>query len=203
MRIPRLRRWRPRAEIAMWRRGWAWAIGAVLGLAAGGAYLVLLQPLQQARQSALLELTEARRELANGPPLSHAGQTLDDGARVLAVQTLLQRSPEAGQIVRQMVALARAEQITLVQADYQQQVNARIGVTRVQITQPVRATYPQLRRYIEAVLAATPNASLDQVVAKRENVAQTQVEARLKWSLWISRPGATSAVGVVRRETSP
>lgn len=194
-------RWRARAEIAMWRHGWAWAVGAVLALTATGAWLLLLQPLQQARDAALLDLAQTHRaraaQISSGPSVA-----LDDRASLLALQTLLQQGPEAGQIVRRMITLARAEQITLAQADYQQQANAGIGVTRVQITQPVHATYPQLRRYIEAVLAATPNASLDQVVAKRDNVGQTQVEARLKWSLWIAPPATPSASSAGPKEAT-
>ena len=196
-------RWRAQAEIALWRHGWAWAVAALLASMAAGACVWLLQPLQQARDAALLELAQAHRARAVGQALPGPGAAIDDGARLQALQTLLQQGPEAGQIVRRMITLARAEQITLAQADYQQQANAGIGVTRVQITQPVRATYPELRRYIEAVLATTPNASLDQVVAKRDNVGQTQVEARLKWSLWIAQPATPSATNVSRKGPMP
>jgi hypothetical protein len=203
MRTPAVHRWRPRAEIALWRYGWAWAVGAVLALVAACAWLLVLQPLQQARDAALLELGQAHRARDAGRSSPSNGFALDDGARLQVLQTLLQQSPETGEIVRRMATLARAEQITLTQADYKQQPIAGIGVTRVQIMQPVRASYPQLRRYIEAVLAATPNASLDQVVAKRDNVGQTQVEARLTWSLWVARRAEPAPATVARREATP
>jgi hypothetical protein len=171
-------------DIALWRHGWAWPLAGVAALSAVAAYVMVLQPAQQAHLAAQAELAQVQEGLA-APASSDSEQPQDNHQRLQTLQAALRPSAETGELVRKMAVLAQAEQITLAQIEYQQQVNATTGVTRVQISQPVRASYPQLRRYIEAVLVAMPNASLDQVVARRDNVGQAQVEARLKWSLWI------------------
>ena len=170
-------------EIALWRHGWAWPLGVIAALSAVAAYLLVLQPGLQSQQAAQAEL--AREQTQLGSPKGPEAQPQDSQERLQALQAVLRPSADTGELVRKMAVLAQAEQINLAQGEYQQQLNAATGVIRVQISQPVRASYPQLRRYIEAVLLAMPNASLDQVVARRDNVGQAQVEARLKWSLWI------------------
>ena len=170
-------------EIALWRHGWAWPLAAIAALSAVAAYVLVLQPGLQLHQAAQAELAQEQKQTSspNGPE----AQPQDGQHRLQALQAVLRPSADTGELVRKMAVLAQAEQINLAQGEYQQQLNAATGLTRVQISQPVRASYPQLRRYIEAVLLAMPNASLDQVVARRDNVGQAEVEARLKWSLWI------------------
>lgn len=172
-------------EIALWRHGWVWPLAGVAALSAAAAYVMVLQPAQQSQLAAQAELAQAQEGPAASAGNTESEQPQDAHQRLQALQAALRPSVETGELIRKMAVLAQAEQITLAQSEYQQQVNATTGVTRVQISQPVRASYPQLRRYIEAVLVAMPNASLDKVVARRDNVGQAQVEARLKWSLWI------------------
>ncbi len=113
--------------------------------------------------------------------------------RLQQLQLLLSGTPHATEQVRLILSLAQNENITVAQSEYQHQVNGLTGAVQVQVTQPVRATYPQLRHYMEAVLLALPNASLDQISAKRESADQTHVEARLKWSLWLIPAQASEA----------
>lgn len=186
---------RTTVEIALWRHGWAWPMAAVLAGAAILGHRVILQPERQGHESAQLERAQEQQRhvaRASGSVPSRAPDAQD---RLQVLQAVLRQPAETSEMVRKMAALAQAEQINLAQSEYQQQVNAAIGLTRVQVSQPVRASYPQLRRYVEAVLRALPNASLDQIVARRENVGQTQVEAQLKWSLWIydGTPGVAAA----------
>lgn len=184
MKNPSIGALRTTVEIALWRHGWAWPLAAVLAAAAILAHRVVLEPERQALAAAQLELARERQRLEGRATGTQPIPPFDDRQTLQALQAVLRQSPEIGELMRKMAALARAEQITLAQGEYQHQVNAAVGLTRVQVSQPVRASYPQLRRYVESVLHALPNASLDQVVARRDNVGQGQVEARLKWSLW-------------------
>lgn len=189
-------------EIAFWRHGWAWPLAAIAALSAAAAYVTVLRPGQQLLRTAEIELQQEKARPAS-PAKGYEEQTQDGQQRLKALQAMLRPSADTGELVRKMAMLAHAEQINLAQSDYQQKANAATGVTRVQISQPVRASYPQLRRYIEAVLLAIPNASLDQVVARRDNVGQAQVEARLKWSLWIYKEPAIVPTAAGRKEGLP
>lgn len=190
-------------EIALWRHGWAWPLAAVGALSALATYMMVLQPGQQLLGAAQIELAREQALLASPAKRSTSNQPQDSQQRLQALQTVLQTSAETAELVRKMAALAQAEQINLAQGEYQQQINASTGVTRMQISQPVRASYPQLRRYVEAVLVAIPNASLDQIVAKRDNVGQAQAEARLKWSLWTYKAPAPAPSAAGRKEGMP
>jgi Trp operon repressor len=202
MKIPDFAARRTAAEIALWRHGWAWPLAGVLGLSAVIGYLMVLQPSRQMHETTKLELAQEMKRPAAPAGATQSSHSLDGQQRLQALRAALSPPSETHKLVRRMVALAQAEQINVAQSEYQQQVNAGIGVTRVQISQPVRASYPQLRRYIEAVLQSMPNASLDQVVARRDNVGQTHVEARLKWSLWTSAAPAPAS-GTPRKEGMP
>lgn len=182
---------RPAIEIALWRYGWAWVLAAILLVGALVGHLLILQPGRQMQEDLQVELLQER--LGAPAKVKQSRPPEDDEQRLRALRAVLNFPLPASELVRKMAVLAEAEQIRIAQSEYRQQVNSETGVTRVQITQPLGATYPQLRRYIEAVLRAMPNASLDQVVAKRENVGQSQVEARLKWSLWILAAPPTPA----------
>lgn len=173
--------WRARLEIALWRHGWLWPVVFLLAAATAAGNWLVLQPGRTALAATHADLALARaalpRKLADPAPLSEQRQ-------LTALQHALRHSPEPAQLVREMAALAQAEQIVFAQGEYQQQVHATTQVTQVLVTQPIRAAYPQLRRYIESVLRTIPNASLDQMAVRRENVGQSQLEVRLRWSFW-------------------
>jgi hypothetical protein len=175
---------RTRVQILLWRRGWAWPLGLLVLAASVALQWAVLLPLRAT-------LAQTRAELVNKQSAASASRAPDDplseGQELAALQAVLRVSPDPAELVRKMALLAQAEQISLQQGDFQQQLHPAIGVMEVHVTQPVRASYPQLRRYIESVLRAIPNASLDHVAARRENVGQAQLEARLRWSFWIRK----------------
>jgi hypothetical protein len=172
-------------EIALWRIGFAWPLALAIGAGALVVHIVLSQSLQ-ARVASL------ENQLAHAQRAEQARRRGDAAvARVPDARALIDASPSGEELVARMVKLAEQEGIALPQSEYQQRVlSGGSSVAQLQITQPVRATYPQLRRYVEAVLRAIPNASLDQLAARRENVGQPQLEARLRWTLWL--PGAAA-----------
>jgi hypothetical protein len=181
--------WRTRLQILLWRHGWTWPVALLLAVAAGAMHWAVLQPLHASVIAAQAELAQ---EQSTATARQTTGEPLSEGQELAALQAVLRASPEPAELVRRVAALAQAEQITLQQSDYHQQAHAATRLVQVHVTQPVKAGYPQLRRYIESVLRTIPNASLDQVAARRENVGQAQLEARLRWSFWIQKDSAVS-----------
>lgn len=182
MRFPTgWRQWRVGAQIALWRHGWAWPLAAAAVFSVVLLHLAVHLPLQQARASAELELADA---LAVPPrPLPTPESTTAE--RVAALRAMLQEAPAATELLQQMAVLAAAQEIQLPQGDYQQRLHPANGLLQLQVSQPVRASYPRLRQYVESVLRKMPNVSLDQVAAHRESIGQTELEVRLRWSLWL------------------
>ncbi|MFD0668900.1 hypothetical protein ACT80S_14365 [Ramlibacter sp. MAHUQ-53] len=144
-------------------------------------------------QAALAEAeAQARRDhairLARRPAAGHLPPQEASGPQDL--QALLAAAPEPQAQLRTLAARAEAAQVQLARADYQRRAVPGVPLVQWQVSQPVRARYPQLREYIEAVLRALPTASLDQVSMRRESVGADELEARLRWSLWLPGPVA-------------
>ncbi len=175
--------WPLRAQIALWRHGWALPLSVLLLAVAGGLYWSVALP---AQASAAGDLAE-RLRLARAAGQKREAVPGGESQQVAALQAAL-RAADTTELVRRMAVLAQAQNIALLQSEYQVQQHAAVDVVQLHIAQPVRASYPQLRRYIESVLREMPNASLDQVSARRENVGQEQLEVRLRWSLWVHKP---------------
>jgi hypothetical protein len=180
--------WRVKAQIVLWRHGWAWPLALFVAVITGAAYWMVLQPARAALVATQAELGREQSASAKTKTVEPPSET----QQLTALSAALRASPPPAELVRRMAALAQAEQIALPQGEYQQQVHGSTQVVQVHVTQAVRASYPQLRRYIESVLRTIPNASLDQVAARRENVGQAQLEVRLRWSLWMQPTSAAA-----------
>lgn len=171
---------RARAQTWLWRLGWAWPVAMLLGASADAMYWGVVRP-----QSARIVLSQAALQQ------SPREQAMSTKALVQAsdVRAVIAASASSDEIVAQMATLAQAEGIALSQSEYQYQAMADASIVQIQVTQPVHAAYPQVRRYVEAVLRSVPNAALDELAARRDNVNQAQLDARLRWSVWL--PGVT------------
>lgn len=176
--------WRAMAGIAVWRHGWAWPATACLAAAAAALHAWVVPDARHALQRAQASLDDATAQ-ARAQRQRPAPAVPDDTSRQQAVAAVVQAAPGATAIVARMSALAQAEGLGLPQADYQYDTQRTAQLVHVQVTQPLKSSYPGIRRYAQAVLRGMPNVSLDQIQVRRDGVAQTDVEARLKWSLWL------------------
>jgi hypothetical protein len=172
---------RARIELLLWRHGWALPLAAALVALAAALQVFGFRP-------DLHELIEqsARRIQAGLDRIdARAGEPLDEARQLEGVRASLggRRDPTA--LIRRLGELAQAEKIAIAQAEYQQRFMPATSLLHIQVTQPVTASYPQARRYVEAVLREMPNASLDQIAVRRDNVGQSRLEVRLRWSFWI------------------
>lgn len=178
---------RAQAQIWLARYGAGWPLAALLAVAAAAIHMAALAPTRAAVADAREQLAHTAEAGASRPA---PAAPRNEAQQLQAARDVLPAASEATAQIGQLEALARSQQIALTQADYAQRTHAAIGMVQLQVTQPIKAGYPQVRRYIEAVLRAMPNVSLDQVVARRDNVAQSQLEVRLRWSMWLRAPGA-------------
>lgn len=186
-------RLRVETEIHLWRRGWIWVVTVALLLAAGGT--TLLRDLAIAGELAQLDEERAAldalrqaaidRRAAAIRATDRSGYTraaTDRQAALAAV--LVSRDQTEGQ-VRRLYELAEEEQIAIMQAEFHTEADAS-GIHRLQVSTPVKARYPALRRFLERCLREFPNASLDRLTFRRNQVGEAEVEARIHVSLWMS-----------------
>lgn len=172
-------------DILLWRHGWAWPLASLLLAVAVLAHWTFVQPAQESLAAARADVARLHGLRVTAAPVRTQPVTL------VAAQAPL-RGASPPELVRKLVALAEAEQIAVAQSDYQRQDHPAARMLQFQVVQPVRASYPQLRRYIASVLRELPNASLDQVSARRDSVAQGQLEVKLRWSFWIAQPAGAA-----------
>lgn len=172
------------AQVFVWRFGWAWPLAVAAAALAITVHFAALAP---ARSELVAASTALAQAALRGQAVKQEIPPATERQQLLALQATL-RPAEAAELIRRLGELARAEQITLAQGEYQQQLHPETQLLQLRVTQPVKAGYPQLKRYIESVLRTIPNASLDQITARRENVGQAQLEVRLRWSFWSHVP---------------
>ena len=179
-------RFRLRVEIALWRYGWLWVsvlVAAISASAFGLWWLPHQQQVLQTHEATFGQLVTDQDRLKNSPKM-----VVPASNEELALAQLEQASyaeSELSDILRQMSQIAKAQGLVLAQSEFQTSNEGHGGLRQVQISLPVRASYPQVRQFIELVLRKFPGISLDQLVLKRETVALNQADIRLKLSVWI------------------
>jgi len=181
MRMPAAHSWLADVQVFLWRFGWVWPLAAVACVLALVLFLAV-GPASDALAAAQTQVAQSvRARQASPAPVPPASE----GQQLEAIRATLLGPGEPTELIRRMGELAAAEQITLAQGEYVRQVHAETGLVVLHVTQPVKAGYPQVKRYVESVLRQMPNVSLDQVSARRDTVAQSQLDVRLRWTFWI------------------
>lgn len=177
---------RLRLEVLLWRHGWGWLLLAMLAILLLTAQLLVLPKLAQQLDSQRKQLQQLQLEQSNLPRTT-ALPLQATGDKKILDQLISVSIPEAefSDVLRKIAIMAERNGVVLSQSDYQNSTKGHGGLNRLQVTLPLRASYPQLKQFIGEVLFEFPGVSLDDLVLKRESVAQNQAEIRIKLSLWI------------------
>lgn len=188
-------------EIALWRYGWLWLItGLLLVMTAGGAVFCGLTAQREAAElardkQALVSLqieSDRRAALAQSGTSPVQPPASPDADKQGLLAAVLPPREQASDELRRLYGLADQEQIVISQAEFQTAGGG--GIERLQVRIPAKASYPKLRRFLEATLLALPNASLDRLSFTRNQVANPQIEAQVYLSLWFDVPTVKAGV---------
>lgn len=109
----------------------------------------------------------------------------------------------AEQQVKTLFAIASKNGLTLTQAEYKSAVNQAGQLSTYQILLPVKAPYPAIRAFCEQTLRAIPFASLDEIRFKRETIASKTLEAQLRFTLYLTDPGALRPAAPLATTVTP
>ncbi len=187
--------WRTRVDIGLWRHGWVWPVILATGLLLAAAHWLWIPQQQAALRTSQFEVNTAKQRLQivrNIPVIATPTIVTVDPKESLNGYTISEA--ELSNIVRQITEIAKTQGLVLTQSEFQTSNEGHGGLRQVQITLPVRANYAQVRSFAEAALRQLPMVSVDQIGIKRETIAQTSVEVRLKLSVWVDpRKGSSSA----------
>jgi len=76
-------------------------------------------------------------------------------------------------------------QLQLKKGEYKLTREAEFRLARYEVTLPVTGDYARVRGFVNDVLEALPSAALDELALKRESIDQTDLEARVRFSLFL------------------
>ncbi len=182
-----IRRWRLGLEIAIWRHGLVWSIVLALWL----AVLVLWFGVLPGNERQLAAVQSQWRELQAGRglrPTLRPGADADqqDAMLVSELDRVSLAERDVSPVLRRLARIAQSKGLSLTETDFQASGEGMGGLRRLQLTFPLRASYPQVRQFVEAVLLEFPGVSVDQMLIKRDSVRQGRGEISLLLSLWIN-----------------
>ncbi|MET0267780.1 MAG: hypothetical protein ABW202_19470 [Duganella sp.] len=169
-----------RARLALARLGLPACLALALCLAGAAAWAWLLpQRAAQAQRLAQPLPSPATLVAAAAPTPPSANQNLADFYAVLGERR------HAEQQVRVLFDLAAKSGLALNLGEYKASYDKASRVEAYQITLPVKGPYPALWQFAIQVLRDMPNAALDDISLRRDSIGDPQVEARLRYTLYL------------------
>lgn len=165
------------------RHGWPAAVGlllmvAVWPLAHFGADSARVQT------AALQQAQAAQRERLARQPDPEADQV----TRLAEFEARLPLAEGAIQAVRHIHRSAAEHDVVLSTGEYRLVNESGGRLQRYQITLPADGTYPDVRAWMADVLNELPTMALDELSLKRNEVGESRVQARVRWSFYLKGP---------------
>jgi hypothetical protein len=183
---------RIRAMLQVHPRQWLVRLGApgiaAIGLltACAGFYVSVLEPLDSsvddlsARVSAISEEVE-RAAGGNRGGVATVREQMGEFYR------LFPRQSQLTDTLAKVFAAAAAQGISLQQGEYRVAEEADGHLRRFQVTLPIKADYPRIRRFLASIAAEVPTAALDHVQFERQKIAEPQVKATIKLAIYLEQ----------------
>ena len=156
--------------------GWPGVLGLGLLTAVAGFYVSTLAP-QQLRLEGLRQENMQLRQRAN---TSTGAAPLAPAEKLAAFYGFFPPPKSLPDQLDKIFASAKGQSLVLEHGEYRALKDSVGGLMRYQLTLPLRGTYPQLRKFVDAALAEVPALSLDSVQFERRKIGDATVEAKLK-----------------------
>jgi hypothetical protein len=90
-------------------------------------------------------------------------------------------------LTEKIVAAATAAGIALERGTYSVTTTRTGRLVRVQMTFPVHARYPDIRRFVDTTLATLPGAAVDGLRLERKDVTAAEIDADIRFALYLRR----------------
>ena len=136
--------------------------------------------LQQLAQASGVE--QLRQKTAMASP---AAGTRSVGARLNEFYRFFPSHRKSPQLLDAIYAAAGDESVSLPQGKYKFHREKAGRLDAYQVNLPVQGSYVQIRKFIVKVLNTVPSAALDEVGFKRASVGNTQLEARIRFVVYL------------------
>ena len=166
------------------RLGRPGVIGVALLVSSLGLAVSTLLPSWQEleRQRATLAAAqESLRTAAARAPLPDESPA----AQLRAFYAIFPPHTEASASLSHMFAAGKQSGLQLSRGEYAIVTDRQTGLVLYRVTLPVRGGYTQIREFVAASLKAVPALALDDVIFERPSVSETQVQARVRLTLYL------------------
>jgi len=174
-------------RLALGRFGWTNLAAVALLLAGAAGCLFLLPNLEDqliARRETLADLeTRLRHEARQSKTAPQAAPTT-----LGAFRAALGDVHQADRALKTIFAEADRQLLALDEAEYRLVYDKAGGFYAYSVRLPVKGSYLALRIFCEQVLLALPYASLDEIAFKRRAAGETDIDARLHFTLYLAGP---------------
>lgn len=167
-----------RARLAASRAGAGTCAAVALCVLGAGAWAWLI-PQRAVQQQALARPLPVPSALVVAAPPPSANENL-----ALFHETLGEKR-HSEQHVKVLFGLAAKAHLSLNQGEYKFAYDKASRITSYQIVLPVKGSYQDIWQFALEALRALPFAALDDIGFRRENVNATQVEARMRFTLYL------------------
>jgi hypothetical protein len=167
-----------RARLALGRIGVPACIAIALCVAGVAAWAWLL-PHRAAQARLMAQPLPTPAALVTAPPPPSANQNLAGFYEVLGEKRY------AEQQVKVLFDLAAKSNLSLSQGEYKAAYDKASRVSTYQINLPVKGPYQSIWQFAMQGLRDMPFASLDEIAFRRDAIADANVEARLRFTLYL------------------
>jgi hypothetical protein len=100
------------------------------------------------------------------------------------VRSIIPAIAEAPEVLKRLAALFEKDRLVVENMSYAMRDDA--GERRLEISFPLKVSYPLLRTYLRDALALTPTASLDELILQRSRADEANVDAQVRLSFRFS-----------------
>jgi len=108
-------------------------------------------------------------------------------AQLRAFYAIFPAHTNASESLSHMVGAARESGLQLSRGEYAIVTDRQTGLVQYRMTLPVRGGYTQVRAFVAASLKAVPALALDELIFERPSISETQVQARVRLTLYLRR----------------
>ena len=171
-------------DLALRRPSALYAFGIGLLLLAIVIHQLATVPMMARIDERAREYAQLRRPAMDATIAGAPAKTLLEERFATFTQTLGEKRA-LGTMVGTVFELAEKHGLVLAQAEYKLELDKAGGFHVYQMRLPVRGTYLRLRAFVDATLARIPCAALEDVDFKRDAIAATEVEARLRFLFFV------------------
>lgn len=173
------------AELALSRIGAAGTVVLCLGAAALVSWIWAVPYTKQLANDSAIRLVQAKRMTQEANIAPPPAPRAVDQDRLKAFYEALGEQGYAEQQVKTLFAAAAKSGLTLNQAEYRYGFDKNGDFATYQAILPVKGSYRAIRTFCEQVLVSVPFASLDEINFKRESIGSPNLEARLRFTIYL------------------